>query len=39
MGIPDHPICLLGSLYEGQEATVRTGHGIIDWFQMGKEVH
>ena len=37
MGIPDHPICLLRSLYTGQEATVRTGHGPTDWFQIGKE--
>ena len=33
MGIPDHLICLLSNLYTGQEATVRTGHGTIDWFQ------
>ena len=39
MEIPDHHICLLRSLYEDQEATVRTGHGTRDWFQMGKEVH
>ena len=39
MGIPDHLICLLRSLYVGQEATVRTGHGTTDWFQMGKGVH
>ena len=39
MGIPDHRICLLRNLYEGQEATVRTGHGTTDWFQIGKEVH
>ena len=39
MGIPDHLICLLRSLYAGQEATVRTGHGITDWFQIGKGVH
>ena len=38
MGIPDHMTCLLRNLYAGQEATVRTGHGIIDWFQIGKEV-
>ena len=38
MGIPDHLICLLGNLYAGQEATVRTGHGTTDWFQIGKEV-
>ena len=36
MGIPDHLTCLLRNLYAGQEATVRTGHGIIDWFQIGK---
>ena len=36
MGIPDHLICLLRSLYAGQEATVRTGHGTTDWFQIGK---
>ena len=39
MGIPDHPTCLLGNLYAGQEATVRTGHGTTDWFQIGKGVH
>ena len=38
MGIPDHLICLLKSLYAGQEATVRTGHGTTDWFQIGKGV-
>ena len=38
MGISDHLTCLLRNLYAGQEATVRTGHGITDWFQMGKEV-
>ena len=38
MGIPDHLICLLTSLYAGQEATVRTGHGTTDWFQIGKGV-
>ena len=37
MGIPDHLTCLLRNLYAGQEATVRTGHGITDWFQIGKE--
>ena len=37
MGIPDHLTCLLGNLYAGQEATVRTGHG-TDWFQIGKGV-
>ena len=36
MGIPDHLTCLLGNLYVGQEATVRTGHGATDWFQIGK---
>ena len=39
MGIPDHLTCLLGNLYEGQEATVRTRHGTTDWFQIGKGVH
>ena len=39
MGIPDHLICLLRNLYAGQEATVRTGHGRMDWFEIGKEVH
>ena len=39
MGIPDHLACLLRNLYAGQEATVRTGHGTIDWFQIGKGVH
>ena len=38
MGISDHLTCLLRNLYAGQEATVRTGHGTIDWFQIGKEV-
>ena len=38
LGIPDHLICLLRNLYAGQEATVRTGHGTTDWFQIGKEV-
>ena len=38
MGIPDHLTCLLRNLYAGQEATVRTGHGTIDWFQIGKRV-
>ena len=37
MGIPDHLTCLLRNLYTGQEATVRTGHGTPDWFQIGKE--
>ena len=36
MGIPDHLTCLLTNLYAGQEATVRTGHGTKDWFQIGK---
>ena len=36
MGIPDHLTCLLRNLYAGQEATVRTGHGMTDWFQIGK---
>ena len=35
MGIPDHLTCLLRNLYAGQEATVRTGHGRTDWFQIG----
>ena len=38
MGIPDHLTCLLRNLYAGQEATVRTGHGITDWFQIRKGV-
>ena len=38
MGIPDHLTCLLRNLYEGQKATVRTGDGTIDWFQIGKGV-
>ena len=38
MGIPDHVTCLLRNLYAGQEATVRTGHGTTDWFQIGKIV-
>ena len=38
MGIPDHLTCLLSNLYSGQEATVRTGHGTTDWFQIGKGV-
>ena len=38
MGIPKHLTCLLRNLYAGQEATVRTGHGMIDWFQIGKGV-
>ena len=36
MGILDHLICLLRNLYAGQEATIRTGHGTTDWFQIGK---
>ena len=39
MGIPDHLTCLLRNLYAGQEATVRTGRGTTDWFQIGKGVH
>ena len=39
MGIPDHLTCLLRNLYAGQEATVRTGHGTTDLFQIGKGVH
>src|SRR5574342_161442 len=38
MGLPEHLICLLRNLYAGQEATVRTGHGTTDWFQIGKGV-
>ena len=38
MGIPDYLTCLLRNLYASQEATVRTGHGTTDWFQIGKEV-
>ena len=38
MGIPDHLTCLLRNLCAGQEATVRTGHGTVDWFQIGKGV-
>ena len=38
MGIPDLLTCLLRNLYAGQEATVRSGHGTTDWFQLGKEV-
>ena len=37
IGMPDHLTCLLRNLYAGQEATVRTGHGTTDWFQIGKE--
>ena len=36
---PDHLTCLLRNLYAGQEATIRTGHGTMDWFQIGKGVH
>ena len=39
MGMLDHLTCLLGNLYAGQEATVRTGHGTTDWLQIGKGVH
>ena len=39
MGIPDHLTCLLRNLYAGHEATVRTGHGTTDWFQIGKGVY
>ena len=39
MGMPDYLTCLLRYLYAGQEATVRTGHGTTDWFQIGKGVH
>ena len=38
LGIPDHLTCLLRNLYAGQEATVRTGHGVTDWFQIVKGV-
>ena len=38
MGLPDHQTCLVRNLYAGQEATVRTGHGTTDWFQIGKGV-
>ena len=38
MGMPDHPTCLLRNLYAGQEATVRTGHGTTDWFQIRKGI-
>ena len=38
-GIPDHLTCLLRNLYAGQEAIVRTGHGTMDWFKIGKGVH
>ena len=39
MGIPNRLTCLLRNLYAGQEATVRTGHGTTNWFQIGKAVH
>ena len=39
MGIPEHLTCLLRNVYTGQEATVRTGHGTTDWFQIRKGVH
>ena len=39
MGIPDHLTCLLRNLYADQEATVRTGHGPTNWFQIGKGIH
>ena len=39
MGIPDHFTSLLRNVHAGQEATVRIGHGITDWFQIGKRVH
>ena len=39
MGVPEHLTCLLRNPYAGHEATVRTGHGTTDWFQIGKEVH
>ena len=39
MGIPDHLTCLLRNLYAGQETIVRTGHGTMNWFQIGKGVH
>ena len=38
MGVPDHPTCLLRNMYTGQDATVSTGHGTTDWFQIGKGV-
>jgi len=38
MGLPDHLTCILRNVYAGQEATVRTGRGTTDWFQIGKEV-
>ena len=39
MGIADHITCFLRNMYAGQVATVRTGHGTTDWFQIGKRVH
>ena len=39
IGIPDPLTCLLRNLYAGQESTVRTGHGTMDWFKIGKEAH
>ena len=39
MGMPDHLTCLLRNLYAGQEVTVRIGHGITEWFQIGKGIH
>ena len=39
MGTPDHLTCLLRNLYAGQEATVRSGHGTMDWFKIGKGIH
>ena len=39
MGLPDHMTCLLRNLYAGQKATIRTGHGTTDWFQIRKGVH
>ena len=39
MGIPEHLTCLLRNLYAGQEAAVSTGHGTMNWFQIGKGVH
>ena len=39
MGLTGHLTCLLRNLYAGQEATVRTGHGTTDWFQIGKGIH
>ena len=39
MGISEHLTCLLQNLYSGQEAIVRTGHGTMDWFKLGKELH